>query len=58
MKYNIIAAIAYFLMLYFIAWLNARGSIGEKKYLGITETQWTALAVLWLPVIGLFLREG
>jgi hypothetical protein len=54
MKYKIITAIIYCLFWYLIALWNARDCDDEKKYLGITESQWTAWVMLCIPILLLF----
>lgn len=54
---KIIIAVAYFLLLYLIAvaasW-NCKWGEDEFHFLGISDTQWRALLIIWFPVLILF----
>ena len=53
-KMAIVVAVVYFLLLYLIAlaasW-NYKWEKDEFHFLGISDTQWGVVFVLWLPII-------
>ena len=57
-KMAIVVAAVYFLLLYLIALIaswNYKWEKDEFHFLGISDTQWGAVFVLWLPIIiGIF----
>lgn len=54
MKIKIIVAVVYFLVLYLIAVLaswNYKWGKDEPHFLGVSDRQWEALLILWLPML-------
>lgn len=59
MKLKLIIAAIYFLVLYLIAFMAARGlerREDEIWFLGVSGYQWRALLYMWLPVLVIFAR--
>lgn len=61
MSIRLLVAVVYFLILYLIAvassW-NCKWGENEFHFLGISDTQWKALFLLWLPVIVALVKQG
>ncbi len=55
-KYKIIVSVVWFILLYLIALISARGMREEDTVLGVSNSQWHAIVGLWLPVLALFLK--
>ena len=53
-KFKIIISIIYFVFLYIVAWISAREIRGQASFGGITEGQWHALIILWVPILIIF----
>ena len=54
MKYKIIVSVVYFVILYLIAYFSARGYRDDDCVLGVNRSQWSALFMMWLPVLVIF----
>ena len=53
-KMAIVVAVVYFLILYLIALIaswNYKWEKDEFHFLGISDTQWGAVFILWLPIV-------
>ena len=50
-KMAIVVVVVYFLILYLIASWNYKWEKDEFHFLGISDTQWGAVFILWLPIV-------
>lgn len=54
LKAKIIIAVIYFLILYSVAWIGARGHREDDAIFGVNRRQWLFLFVMWTPVLVAF----
>jgi hypothetical protein len=45
-----VVAIAYFLILYLVAFLNHRHYREKDDFLFVSKSQWKAIMIMWLPI--------
>ena len=52
LKIKIAVCVIYFLVLYLIAFFSAKGYYKDfPHFLGVEDTQWQAIFVMWIPVL-------
>ena len=56
MKIKLAVLVIYFLILYLIAFINNKDYKEPEDFLGVTDTQWTAIMVMWAPSILIFTK--
>lgn len=55
LKIKIAICLVWFLILYFIAFFSVRDYYKEfPHFLGVEDTQWLAIAILWCPILLIF----
>ena len=55
-KYFLIMAVVYFIILYLVAFFSHRGYREDDDILWVSRSQWAAIFVIWLPILVLLTK--
>ena len=56
-KIALVYAVAYFLVLYLIAFFANRDYREEDDILFVSRSQWHGILIMWLPILVIFIKE-